>query len=118
MPGDGSKGLSNGRRRQAPGRPERNAVPRKGDAMGMARAGNWLPILVTRHHIFSVHTTDSRGTAVFFYSTYFCLFPKHNTKRHIIFIAGVPGTLSVRFFCAQECGHQPPFRGRAPPFQS
>ncbi len=81
------------------GEPERNAVPRKGDTMGMARAGNWLPIPTVRHHIISVHTAASRGTAEFFYSTHFYLFPNKNTKRHLVFITGVPDTLSVRFFC-------------------
>ena len=101
-----------------PGKPERNAVPRKGDTMGMARAGNWLPIPTARHHIFSVHTAASRGTAEFFYSTHFYLFPNKNTKRHIVFITGVPDTLSVRFFCALKRGHRPLFRGRAPPLRS
>ena len=39
-----------------PGKQERNAVPRKGDTMGMARAGSWLPIPNARHHIFSFYT--------------------------------------------------------------
>lgn len=98
-----------------PGKPERNAVPRKGDTMGMARAGSWLPIPTARHHIFSLHTAASRGTAEFFYSTHFYLFPNENTKNHIVFITGAPGTLTARFFCALGCGHRPPFRGRAPP---
>lgn len=112
------KDSSGGRHRQAPGKLEQNDIPRKGDTMGMARAGNWLPTPAARHHIFSVHTAALRGTAEFFYSIYFYLFPKQNTKRHIIFITGVPDTLPVRFFCALECGHQPPFRSRASPFQS
>ena len=106
---------SGGRHRQAPGKPERNAVPRKGDTMGMARAGNWLPIPTARHHIFSVHTAASRGTAEFFYSTHFYLFPNKNTKRHLVFITGVPDTLPVRFFCVLKRRHQPPYRSRAPP---
>ena len=98
IPRDGS----GGRHRQAPGKPERNAVPRKGDTMGMARAGNWLPIPTARHHIFSVHTAASRGTAEFFYSTHFYLFPNKNTKRHLVLITGVPDTLPVRFFLRPE----------------
>lgn len=92
--------------------------PGKGDSMGMSRAGNRLPILTARHHIFSVHTAASRGTAEFFYSTHSYLFPNENTKKYIVFIMGAPDTLPVRFFCALRCGHKPPFRGRAPPFQS
>ena len=77
-----------------PGKPERNAVPRKGDIMGMARAGNWLPIPTARHHIISVHTAASRGTAVFLYSTHFYLFSNKNTKRHIVFIFKTGGNLN------------------------
>ena len=101
-----------------PGKPERNAVPRKGDTMGMARAGDSSPIPAARQSIFSLHTAASRGIAVFFYSTHFYLFPNKNTKRHIVFITGVPDTLPVCFFCALKCGHQPPFRSRAPPLRS
>ena len=98
------------------GKPERNAVPTKGDTMGMARAGNRFPIPATRQSIFSVHTAvHSKGTAEFFYSTHFYLFPNKNTKKYIAFITGVSGTLSVRFFCALKRGHQPPLRSRAPP---
>ncbi len=114
IPRDGS----GGRHRQAPGKPEQNAVPRKGDTMGMARAGDWHPTPAAKHHIFSVHTAAFMGTAAFFYSTYFYLFPKQITKRHIVLIKGVPKVLWVRFFCASRCGHFPPFRGRSPPFQS
>lgn len=85
------------------GRPEQNAVPMKGDTMGMVRAGNRFPIPATRQYRFSVHTAvHSKGTAVFFYSTYFCLFPKQNTKRHIIFMTGVPARRQVRFFALSD----------------
>ena len=60
---------------------------------GMARAGSWLPAPMAEYHIFSVYTAASRGTAEFFYSTHFYLFPNKNTKRHIVFITGVPDTL-------------------------
>ena len=47
-------------RRMAPGRlpgkPERNAVPAKGDIMAIARAGNRLPASAHEYHILSVHT--------------------------------------------------------------
>ncbi len=68
--------------RQAAGEPERNAVPRTGDTMGMARAGDGFPTPATRQQILSVHTAvHSKGAAAFFYSTYFYLFPKRrNTK--------------------------------------
>ena len=39
-----------------PGRPEQNAVPKKGDNMGMARAGNGIPASTIKHNIVSVHT--------------------------------------------------------------
>lgn len=49
----------------------------------MARAGNQIPGPAAEHHIFSVHTAvPSKGTADFFYSTYFCLFPNKNTKEY------------------------------------
>ena len=51
------------------GKPERNAVPTKGDTMGMARAGNRFPIPATRQSIFSVHTAvHYKGTAATVYS--------------------------------------------------
>lgn len=102
-----------------PGKPEQNAVPTKGDSMGMARAGNPFPIPATRQFIFSVHTAvPSKGTADFFYSTLFYLFPKHIIKRYIIFVMGVPKIFKVRFFCVLGCEYHPLFRSRAPPLQS
>lgn len=99
-----------------PGKPERNAVPRKGDNMAMARAGNGFPPPATRHHIFSVHTAvPSKGAAGFFYSTHFYFIPRHITKEYMIFITGVPGIFQVRFFCALV---RPPYRVRAPPLRS
>lgn len=63
MPSDGTvcRGFQMGGAGSLPGEPERNAVPRTGDTMGMARAGNWLPIPTARHHIISVHTAASGG---------------------------------------------------------
>ena len=113
------QGFSMGGAGMLSGKPERNAVPRKGDIMGIARAEDGFPTPETRQHILSVHTAvHLKGAAAFFYSTYFYLFPKQITKRHIILIKDVPGILRVRFFCALKCGPQPPFRSRAPPFQS
>lgn len=64
--------ISNRRCRQTPGKPERNAVPRKGDVMGMARAGNRKTALSFKHYIFFVHTAAPfKGAADFFYSTYY-----------------------------------------------
>lgn len=101
------------------GKPERNVVPMKGDTMGMARAGNRFPIPATRQYIFSVHTAvHSKGAAAFFYSTYFYLFPKQNSKKHIAFMTSVPAMRQVRFFCALKSWCRPPFRSRAPPLQS
>ena len=117
--GTALQGVTMGGAGRLSGKPERNAVPMKGDTMGMARPGNRFPVPATRQYIFSVHTAvHSKGTAAFFYSTYFCLFPKQNTKRHIIFITGVPDTLPVRFFCAFRCGNLRLSRSRAPPFWS
>jgi len=102
-----------------PGKPEQNAVPTKGDTMGMARAGNGFPPPAAGHHIFSVHTAvPSKGAADFFCSTHFYHFPIQITKWHNDFTADALGILQVRFFCAFSCGHFPPFRGRAPPLQS
>ena len=50
------------------------------EEVGMARAGNQLPAPTSRHHIFSVYTEASRGTAEFFYSTHFYLFSQQITK--------------------------------------
>lgn len=59
--------------------------------MGMARAGDQIPVSVAKHHIFSVHTAvPSKGTADFFYSTYFSSFPDKNTKEYSIFNMGAP----------------------------
>ena len=99
-----------------PGKPEQNAVPTKGDTMGMARAGDRFPVPAAEHHIFFVHTAvPSKGTADFFYSTHFCSFPNKNTKEYSIFIMGVPAIVRVRFFCALV---RPPYRARASPLQS
>lgn len=99
-----------------PGKPEQNAVPTKGDTMGMARAGDRFPVPAAEHHIFFVHTAvPSKGTADFFYSTHFCSFPNKNTKEYSIFIMGVPAIVRVRFFCALK---RQPYRSRAPPLQS
>ena len=102
-----------------PGKPERNAVPTKGDTMGMARAGDRLPIPATRQSDFSVHTAvPHKGAAGFFYSTHFYLFPKQITKKYIVFTKGAPGIFQVRLFCVFGCWHFPPFRGRALPLRS
>ena len=67
--------------------------------MGMARAGDQIPVPVAKHHIFSVHTAvPSKGTADFFYSTHFYLFPNKNTKEYSIFIIGVSAIVQMRFF--------------------
>ena len=88
------------------------------EEVGMARAGNWLLTPAARHHIFSVYTAASRGTAEFFYSTHFYLFSQQITKEYNVFMTGAPGILRVRFFCAFGCGHRPLFRSRAPPLWS
>ena len=72
-----------------PGRPEQNAVPRKGDNMALARAGKGFQ--PPAYYIFIVHTAASfKGAAGFFYSTHFCFIPRHITKEYMIFITGVP----------------------------
>ncbi len=68
------------------------------EEVGIARAGNWLLTPAVRHHIFSVYTTASRGTAEFFYSTHFHLFSQQITKEYNVFMTGAPGILRVRFF--------------------
>ena len=74
--GTALQGLTMGGTGRLSGKPERNAVPTKGDTMGMSRAGNRFPILATRQYIFSVHTVvHSKGIAAFFSSTHFYLFP-------------------------------------------
>jgi len=94
-------GLSGGRHRQAAREARRNAVPRKGDTMGMAQAGDGFPTPATRQHIFSVHTVvHLKGAAAFFYSTYFYFFPNYATKEYSDKGKGLPV-----------------FRGRAPPFR-
>ena len=99
-----------------PGKPEQNAVPTKGDIMAIARAGNGFPPPADKHHILYVHTAvPSKGAAGFFYSTCFYFIPRHITKEYMIFITVVPGIFQVRFFCALV---RPPYRVRAPPFQS
>ena len=50
MPVEDSGRGSSGWRRLAPGKPERNVVPRKGDIMNMARAGDQFPMPATEHH--------------------------------------------------------------------
>ena len=78
MPSDGTvcKTFPTGGAGRLPGKPEQNAVPTKGDTMGMARAGNGSPPPATGHHIFSVHTAVLfKGAAGFFYSTHFYHFP-------------------------------------------
>ena len=100
-----------------PGKPERNVIPRKGENMAMARIGNGFQ--PPAYYIFSVHTAAPfKGAAAFSYPTYFCQFPNQITKEYIIFITGVPAILRVRFFFALRYAGFPPFRGRAPPFQS
>ena len=70
-----------------PGKPERNAVPTKGDTMGMARAGSKFPAFVIKHNIFSVHiAVPSKGIAAFFYSTYLYFFPSKPQKNASGFI--------------------------------
>lgn len=86
---EGTGGLS--------GRPEQNAVPRKGDNMALARAGKGFQ--PPAYYIFIVHTAAfSKWAAAFFPSTHFCQFPNQITKEYIIFITGVPAILRVRFF--------------------
>jgi len=100
-----------------PGKPERNVIPRKGENMAMAPLGNGFQ--PPTYFIFFVHTATSfKGAAAFFYSTYFFLFPKQTTKGYIVFIMGVPTIMRVRLFFALIYIYFPPFRGRAPPFQS
>ena len=109
-------GISSGWRRRAPGKPERNAVPRKGDTMGMARAGDRPLEPLAEYHIFSLHTaTPYKGAADFFCSTCFCLFPNKNTKEYSIFISGVPAIVRARFFCTFRYSL---YRSRAPPIRS
>ena len=118
MPSDGTvcKTFPTGGAGRLPGKPEQNAVPTKGDTMGMARAGNGFPPPATGHHIFSVHTAVLfKGAAGFFYSTHFYFIPRHITQEYIIFITGVPAIVRVRFFGAKKCLL---YRSRAPPFQS
>ena len=118
MPSDGTvcKTFPTGGAGRLPGKPEQNAVPTKGDTMGMARAGNGFPPPATGHHIFSVHTAVLfKGAAGFFYSTHFYFIPRHITKEYIIFITGVPAIVRVRFFGTKKCLL---YRSRAPPFQS
>ena len=99
-----------------PGKPERNAVPRKGDSVAVARAGDGFQ---PPAYIFIVHTAAPiKGAAAFFSSTHFCQFPNQITKGYIIFITGAPAILRVRLFFALSYAYFPPFRGRAPPFQS
>ncbi len=70
-----------------PGKPERNAVPRKGDNMALARAGKGFQ---PSAYIFIVHTAaPSKGAAAFFYSTNFYKFPnqiregsRHGAGKH------------------------------------
>lgn len=85
-----------------PGRPEQNAVPRKGDNMALARAGKGFQ--PPAYYIFIVHTAASfKGAAVFFSSTHFCQFPNQITKGYIIFITGAPAILRVRLFFVFSC---------------
>ncbi len=68
------------------------------------------------YHIFSVHTAvPSKGSAGFFYSTHFYLFPKQNTKKYTVFIMSVSASVRMRFFCALV---RLIYRERAPPLQS
>lgn len=114
--GTASQGFSMGGAGRLPGKPERNAVPREGEAMGNRRAGNGLPPLREKHHIHSIHTAvPSKGTAVFFYSTHFYLFPGQATKEYIIFTSGIPAVRRVCFLCALTAGRLRAYRGRAPP---
>lgn len=108
FPAEGASGL--------PGKPERNVIPRKGENMAAARAGNGFQ--PSAYYIFIVHTAAlSKGAAVFFYSTHFRQFPNQITKGYIIFITGVPAILRVRLFFVLSRIYFP-FRVRAPPFQS
>ena len=91
------QGSSAGGTGRLPGKPERNAVPTKGDIMAISQAGNGFPASEDEHHIFFVHTAvPSKGAAGFFYSTHFYFILGHITKGYVVF-----GSL--------------PFRGRAPP---
>ena len=106
MPSDGMvcKTFPTGGTGRQPGKPEQNAVPTKGDTMGMARAGNGFPSSAIGHHIFSVHTAVLfKGAAGFFYSTHFYHFPIQVAKRHNDFMADALGIVQVRFFCAFSC---------------
>ena len=67
-----------------PGKPEQNAVPRKGDNMALARAGKGFQ---PPAYIFIVHTAAPiKGAAAFFSSTYFCQFPDQITKGYIFLL--------------------------------
>lgn len=114
LPGFSAEGAG-----RLPGRPEQNTVPMKGDAMSVERAGNDLPAFIDQYHIYFVHTAAlSKGAAAFFYSTYFYNFSQQTIKGYIVFITGVPAIMRVRLFFALSYIYFPPFRGRAPPFQS
>lgn len=92
-------GISNWRHQSFSGKPDRYDVPRKGDTIGVARAGNRYPVSKSKHHIFSIHTAAPYNEAAdFFYSTYFCLIPNKATKEYGIFIMGVPAIVWARFF--------------------
>lgn len=98
------------------GKPERNAVPRKGDNMAMKRAGTRFTPAASRHHIFSVHTAAFfKGAAAPFYPTYFCLFQQQITKEYSTLISGAPDIFTVRFFCALKGVCLPLPGARAPP---
>lgn len=115
---DSLQGFPNGRRRQAAGEAGTKCCPQKRGYHGHGTSGELAPDTHCQTSYFFLHTAASRGTAEFFYSTHFYLFPNKNTKRHMVFITGVPDTLPVRFFCALKRGHRPPFRDRAPPLRS
>ena len=102
IPAEPRKGFPVGGTGRLPGKPEQNAVPRKGDSMGIAQAGNWLPTPAVRRLILFVHTAVHRkGVAAFFYSTYFYFFPNYATKEYSV----------------HKGKGLPVFWERAPPFQ-
>ena len=68
--------ISNRRCGQTPGKPERNAVSRKGDVMGMARAGNRKTALSLKHYIFLyIAQLLLRGLRTFFIRHITVFFP-------------------------------------------
>ena len=110
--------ISAGWRRQAAGEAGTKCCPQERGYHGHGTSRELAPDTHGQTSYFFFTYRSLKGDCGIFYSTHFYLFPNKNTKRHIVFITGVPDTLPVRFFCALKRGYRPPFRGRAPPLQS